>query len=82
MSEDFFKNYRYKLIPRKKILEKIGKFPRKKKVILCHGVFDVVHPGHIRHLAYAKSKADILIASVTEDRYVNKGTTDHMYLKN
>ena len=74
MSEDFFKNYRYKLIPRNEILEKIGEFPRKNKVILCHGVFDVVHPGHIRHLAYAKSKADILIASVTEDRYVNKGT--------
>ncbi len=74
MSEDFFKNYRYKLIPRNEILEKIGEFPRKNKVILCHGVFDVVHPGHIRHLAYAKSKADILIASVTEDRYINKGT--------
>ena len=34
---------------------------------MCHGVFDVVHPGHLRHLLYAKSKADILIASLTAD---------------
>ena len=53
---------------------KIEEFPRKDKVILCHGVFDVVHPGHVRHLAYAKSKADILVASVTEDRFIEKGT--------
>ena len=25
------------------------------------GVFDVVHPGHVRHLAYAKTKADIIV---------------------
>ncbi len=24
---------------------------------MCHGVFDVVHPGHLRHLLYAKDKA-------------------------
>ena len=40
---------------------------------MCHGVFDVVHPGHIRHLAFAKSKADILIASITSDKFVTKG---------
>lgn len=43
-----------------------------KKVIMCHGTFDVVHPGHIQHLLYCKSKADILIASVTADRHVKK----------
>jgi glycerol-3-phosphate cytidylyltransferase-like family protein len=26
---------------------------------MCHGVFDVVHPGHLRHMLYAKSKAEI-----------------------
>ena len=51
----------------------IGDYPRKKKVIMCHGVFDVVHPGHIRHLQFAKSKADILIASLTSDRHITKG---------
>lgn len=51
----------------------LGLFPRDKKVILCHGCFDIVHPGHIRHLSYAKSKADILVASVTADRRITKG---------
>ena len=40
---------------------------------MCHGVFDLVHPGHIRHLLYAKSKADILVASLTADRHITKG---------
>ena len=44
----------------------------KKKVILCHGNFDVVHPGHVRHLAYAKSKAKILIVSITADIHIKK----------
>jgi bifunctional ADP-heptose synthase (sugar kinase/adenylyltransferase) len=51
----------------------IGDRPRNKKVIMCHGVFDVVHPGHLRHLLYAKSKADILVASLTADQHITKG---------
>jgi bifunctional ADP-heptose synthase (sugar kinase/adenylyltransferase) len=51
----------------------LGKRPRKKKAIMCHGVFDVVHPGHLRHLIYAKSKAQILVASVTADVHIRKG---------
>ena len=42
----------------------IGPLPRKRKVIMCHGTFDIVHPGHVRHLHYAKSKGDILVASL------------------
>jgi rfaE bifunctional protein kinase chain/domain len=73
MSVDFFKKYEYKLKTTAELLEIIGPMPRKKKVILCHGVFDVVHPGHVRHLAYAKTKADILIVSITADRHIKKG---------
>jgi cytidyltransferase-like protein len=51
----------------------IGPRPRKARTIMCHGVFDVVHPGHLRHLLYAKSKADILIASLTADAHITKG---------
>ena len=51
----------------------LGPVPREKRAIMCHGVFDVVHPGHIRHLAYAKGKADILITSVTADAHITKG---------
>jgi len=51
----------------------LGPPPREKKVIMCHGVFDVVHPGHIRHLIYAKTKAPILVASLTADKHIDKG---------
>ena len=55
------------------LCELVGPRPRDKKVIMCHGVFDVVHPGHMRHLIYAKSKGDILVASLTADRHIDKG---------
>lgn len=45
----------------------------KKKVGLCHGVFDVVHYGHILHFELAKSKVEKLIVSVTADKFVKKG---------
>jgi rfaE bifunctional protein kinase chain/domain/rfaE bifunctional protein nucleotidyltransferase chain/domain len=53
-----------------KFLKKIKK---NKKIILCHGVFDLVHPGHIRHLTYAKNKGGTLVVSITSDRFINKG---------
>lgn len=44
-----------------------------KKVVLCHGVFDLLHYGHIEHLQEAKAQGDILVVSVTAAKYVNKG---------
>jgi rfaE bifunctional protein nucleotidyltransferase chain/domain len=44
-----------------------------KNVVLCHGVFDLVHPGHIRHFEAARRQGDILVVTVTPDRYVGKG---------
>lgn len=44
-----------------------------KKIVQCHGVFDLLHPGHIRHFKEAKSKGDTLVVTVTPDKYVNKG---------
>ena len=66
--------YRHKIRSVQELREIIGPRPRDKRVIMCHGVFDVVHPGHVRHLLYAKSKADILIASITADHHITKGT--------
>jgi rfaE bifunctional protein kinase chain/domain len=65
---------RAKIVSPQELRAIVGPRPRTKRVIMCHGVFDVVHPGHIRHLLYAKSKADILVASVTADRHIDKGT--------
>ena len=70
-------NFFYKKINKKikdiKFLTKFRKNKMNKKIIICHGVFDIVHPGHVRHLMYAKSKADILIASITSDVHIDKG---------
>jgi cytidyltransferase-like protein len=65
--------YRHKIKSAQELRDIIGSRPRNKSVIMCHGVFDVVHPGHIRHLLYAKSKADLLIASITADHHITKG---------
>lgn len=44
-----------------------------KTIALCHGVFDLLHPGHIIHLEQAKEMADVLVVSVTAAKYVRKG---------
>jgi len=44
-----------------------------KRIVHAHGVFDLLHPGHIRHLAEAKGLGDVLVVTITEDRHVNKG---------
>lgn len=43
------------------------------KIVQCHGVFDLIHPGHIRHFQEAKRQGDRLVVTVTPDRFVNKG---------
>lgn len=73
MTTEFFEKYKHKIKTRDEILDLVGEFPRKKKIIMCHGVFDVVHPGHVRHLVYAKSKADYLLGSITCDKHISKG---------
>lgn len=46
---------------------------RGNKVVHCHGVFDLLHIGHIRYVEQARRMGDILIVTVTPDRYVDKG---------
>ena len=67
--------FRHKIKTLAELVEAVGRRPRPKSVIMCHGVFDIVHPGHLRHLMYAKQKADILVASVTADTHILKA--DH-----
>lgn len=44
-----------------------------KTIVQCHGVFDLMHPGHIRHFEAAKREGDVLVVTVTRDEHVNKG---------
>ncbi|MGZ5153131.1 MAG: PfkB family carbohydrate kinase [Burkholderiales bacterium] len=73
MLSSLTEKYRHKIKTIEELIDVIGRRPRAKKVIMAHGVFDVVHPGHLRHLIYAKSKADILVASITADIHISKG---------
>lgn len=54
-----------------KVVEGLKK--KGKKVVQCHGVFDLVHLGHIRHFNLAKKEGDILIVTITADKYVKRG---------
>jgi rfaE bifunctional protein kinase chain/domain len=64
--------YAHKIKSVEELIDAVGKRPRQQSVVMCHGVFDLVHPGHIRHLLYAKSKADILVTSLTADIHIHK----------
>ena len=44
-----------------------------KSVVMCHGVYDLLHYGHVEHLKEAKSYGDVLVVSVTAAPFVNKG---------
>ena len=56
-----------------KIILKLKK--KGKKIVLCHGVFDLLHIGHIKHFQKAKNLGDVLIVTLTPDKFVNKGPT-------
>lgn len=46
---------------------------KNKKIGLCHGAFDVLHSGHLAHFQESRNKVDILIVSVTADKFISKG---------
>lgn len=50
-----------------------------KTIAHCHGCFDLMHPGHIRHFQSAAKVADILIVTLTQDKFVNKGPGRPVY---
>jgi rfaE bifunctional protein nucleotidyltransferase chain/domain len=43
------------------------------RLVMAHGVFDLLHMGHVRHLEEARSFGATLVVSVTADKFVNKG---------
>ena len=54
------------------LAREVGGFPHSRRLVMCHGTFDLVHPGHLRHLAFARSQGDLLIVSITTDEHVTK----------
>lgn len=69
-----------KIINLKKLSQKIKIFKKnKKRVVLCHGAFDLLHPGHIDHLELAKKGNDILVVSLTTDSFIKKSINSPFY---
>ena len=46
---------------------------RGKKIVHCHGCFDMMHPGHIKYFQASKEMGDVLVVTVTPDQFVDKG---------
>jgi rfaE bifunctional protein nucleotidyltransferase chain/domain len=66
--------------PREKVrmLDEVGAICEQSRsagrtVVQAHGTFDLLHLGHVRHLEAARKLGDVLIVTVTADRFVNKG---------
>jgi rfaE bifunctional protein nucleotidyltransferase chain/domain len=63
-----------KILSLEKLAEKIREVKSQDKTIVhCHGCFDLMHPGHIKYFQAAKRMGDILVVTITPDRYVDKG---------
>lgn len=48
-------------------------------VVHCHGCFDLMHPGHIKYFQAAKKMGDILVVTITPDRFIDKGPGRPVY---
>ncbi len=64
--------------------ESLGRFSKTLKasglvVVQCHGTFDLLHPGHIKYFEEAKAMGDILVVTITADKYVKKGIGRPVY---
>lgn len=53
-----------------------------KKIVHCHGCFDLMHPGHIKHFQASKKMGDILVVTITPDAYVDKGSGRPVFNQN
>ena len=54
----------------------------KGKIGFTAGNFDLIHPGHINHLKKAKSYGNVLIVTITADKFVNKKLQGTYYNQN
>lgn len=63
-----------KIVELEKLAEKLMALKAEgKKVVHCHGCFDLMHPGHIKHFQEARAMGDILVVTITPDQYIDKG---------
>ena len=63
--------------PKIKTLKELSRIAHKlkaqrKKIVLAHGVFDLIHWGHIHYFKEAKKLGDILVVSLVDDNFIGK----------
>ena len=72
-----------KILKFEELAEKIEELKAQgKKIVHCHGCFDLMHPGHIKHFQAARNIGDILIVTLTPDKYVDKGADRPVFSQN
>ncbi|MEO5958402.1 MAG: adenylyltransferase/cytidyltransferase family protein, partial [Opitutaceae bacterium] len=63
-----------KILPFASAAEIFGRLRTEGRTLVhCHGTFDLIHPGHIVHFEEAKALGDILVVTITGEKFVNKG---------
>lgn len=68
------KSARAKILTRESLLARREAARREgRTVVQCHGCFDIVHPGHVRHLQFAARQGDVLLVTITADAEMKKG---------
>ena len=67
-------NTSLKVISIEALAEKVaGMKSEGRKVALCHGCFDLIHPGHIKYFEASRNMGDALVVTLSPDRFVDKG---------
>ncbi len=51
-----------------------------RRIVLCHGCFDIVHPGHLRYLQFARTQGQVLVVTLTADDAIEKSDGTRPYV--
>jgi len=66
-----------------KLAEKLRELKSQgQKIVHCHGCFDLMHPGHIKHFQAAKKMGDVLVVTISPDEYIDKGPDRPVFHQN
>ncbi len=72
-----------KILKIEELVEKINMKRRGgKRLVFTNGCFDILHAGHIRYLAAARSKGDILVVGLNSDESVKIIKDEHRPIMN
>lgn len=77
--------YLKKIVRRDELSDRVAKLRSSgQRIVQCHGVFDILHPGHLRHLAWARQRGDALVVTIAGDeaiRLTGKSTSIPEHLR-